>query len=150
MVMPHKDKNIGSDKSNDKLREASYTQTIEYNGFNYFFLELSRAYTVAYALCYILSPFMGLQLSTIHPILNTVMLVGVGFGLLGCVVTGNKYLILIFAGGEAFFCAAHFLKILPWVPLFSDSAFLIMSVLDLIQATFLFMQYQIVTRTSIR
>jgi hypothetical protein len=140
--MTRKDNGIGLTASKDEISKTEYSTNIGKNSFNFY--DMSRAYTVAYALCYIFSPFMGLHLTTIPSTVNAVMLIGVGLGLLGCVATGNKYLILVFAGGEAFFCAAHFLKILPWVPLFSDSAYLIMSVLDLIQATFLFMQYQVI------
>jgi hypothetical protein len=116
------------------------------NGFMCFFLDLSRAYTLAYSLCYIFSPFVGLQMLGIQPTFNSVMLVGVGTGLLLCVYTRNRYLILFLAIAEAFFCVAHFLKIVPWIPTFSDTQFVAMSYLDLIQATFLFMQYQVSNR----
>ena len=113
------------------------------NGFMCFFLDLSRAFTLAYSLCYIFSPFIGLQMLGIQPTFNSIMLVGVGAGLLLCVYRRNRYLILFFAVAEAFFCVAHFLKMVPWIPTFSDTQFVAMSYLDLIQATFLFMQYQV-------
>jgi hypothetical protein len=116
------------------------------NSFMFFFLDLSRAFTLAYSLCYVFSPFVGLQMLGIQPTLNSVMLVGVGIGLLCCVYTRNKYLILFFAVAEAFFCVAHFLKIVPWIPSFTDTQYVAMSYLDLIQATFLFVQYQVSKR----
>ena len=116
------------------------------NSFMCFFLDLGRAYTLAYSLCYIFSPFVGLQMLGIQPTLNSIMLVCVGIGLFSCFYIRNKYLILFFATAEAFFCVAHFLKIVPWIPTFSDTQFVAMSYLDLIQATFLFMQYQVSSR----
>jgi hypothetical protein len=116
------------------------------NGFMCFFLDLGRAFTLAYSLCYMFSPFVGLQMLSVQPTFNSVMLVGVGIGLLLCVYKRNRYLILFFAVAEAFFCVAHFLKMVPWIPTFSDTQFVAMSYLDLIQATFLLMQYQVSNR----
>jgi hypothetical protein len=113
------------------------------NNSPYFFLDVSSAFTLAYALCYIFSPFVGLQMLGVQPTLMSIVLIGVGIGLILCIYTKNRYLILLFAGSEAFFCVAHFLKLIPWLPLFTDTQYVAMSYLDLIQATLLFMQFRV-------
>ena len=130
-------------KSPYRTMESEQVTIKSQNNITYFFLDISSAFTLAYALCYIFSPFVGLQMLGVQPTLMSIVLIGVGIGLLLCIYTKNRYLILLFAGSEAFFCVAHFLKLIPWLPLFTDTQFVAMSYLDLIQATFLFMQFQV-------
>jgi hypothetical protein len=98
---------------------------------------------MAYALCYIFSPFIGLQITFFSFYTTAAILIGIGFGLLACVYKPNKYLILFFAVVEAFGCAGHYVKIFPWMPTFTDTGYISMSLLDLVQSTFLFLQYRI-------
>jgi hypothetical protein len=97
-----------------------------------------RSYTLAYSACYIVSPFMGLHASTIGFLPSALILIGIGLGLLVVTITENRYLIMALALGEAMGCVGHYLKIIPWVPAFSDTAYVLMAVLDLIQCVCLF------------
>ena len=42
------------------------------------------------------------------------------------------------AMGEAVGCVGHYLKVIPWAPAFSDTAYIFMAILDLIQCVCLF------------
>lgn len=99
---------------------------------------LARAFTISYSCCYLISPLFGLQNSMWGPNLSAILLVGVGLGLIVTIFTENKYLLLIFGVAEAAGCVAHFLHIVPWIPVFSDTAYIIMSLLDLTQSFLLF------------
>jgi len=101
---------------------------------------LSKAYTTVYALCYIVSPVLGLRLTCTEPIFSAIGLFTIGLGLIGCLYVRNIYLILFFSAFEAVGCVAHYLQIVPWVPTFSNNAYLVMSVLDFCQAILLLMQ----------
>jgi len=101
-------------------------------------VSLGKAYTTVYALCYIVSPILGLRLTCIDPVLSAAAFLLIGLGLLGCLYTKNPVVILCFCAFEAVGCVAHYIKIVPWVPAFSDNAYLVMSLLDLSQAVFLF------------
>ena len=98
---------------------------------------LTKAYTTVYALCYIVSPILGLRLAHTDPSISAAGLVLVGIGLLSCLYTKNTVMILCFCAFEAVGCVAHYLKVVPWVPAFSDNAYIVMSLLDLSQAVFL-------------
>ena len=99
---------------------------------------LAKAFTISYSCCYLVSPFFGLQNSMWGPNLSAILLIGVGLGLLAAIFTENKYLLFILGVAEAIGCVAHFLHIVPWVPVFSDTAYIIMSLLDLTQSFLLF------------
>jgi hypothetical protein len=81
---------------------------------------------------------MGLHATTIGFLPSALILIGIGLGLLVVTITGNRYLIMALALGEAMGCVGHYLKIIPWVPAFSDTAYIFMAVLDLIQCVCLF------------
>jgi hypothetical protein len=106
-------------------------------------LGVARAYTLTYSCCYIISPFFGLQNSMWGQTTSTITLIGVGIGLLVAVFTQNRVLLFTFGVAEAAGCVAHFLKIVPWIPTFSDTAYIIMSIFDLIQSLLLFMLLQV-------
>jgi hypothetical protein len=97
-----------------------------------------RSYTLAYSVCYIVSPFMGLHATSIGFLPSAILLIGIGLGLLVVTITENRYLTMALALGEAMGCVGHYLKIIPWVPAFSDTAYVLMAVLDLIQCVCLF------------
>jgi len=97
-----------------------------------------RSYTLAYSVCYIVAPFMGLYATSIGFIPSALVLIGIGLGLLVGTITENRYLMVALAMGEAVGCVGHYLKIIPWVPAFSDTAYIFMAVLDLIQCVCLF------------
>jgi hypothetical protein len=103
---------------------------------------IARAYTLTYSCCYIISPFFGLQNSLWGPTASTIMLISVGIGLLAAIFTQSKALLFVFGVAEAVGCVAHFLKIVPWIPAFSDTAYVIMSLLDLTQSLLLFLLLQ--------
>ncbi len=87
-----------------------------------------RSYTLAYSVCYIVAPFMGLYATSIGFLPSAFLLIGIGLGLL----------VATRARGEAVGSVGHYLKIIPWVPAFSDTAYIFMAVLDLIQCVCLF------------
>jgi len=97
-----------------------------------------RSYTLAYSVCYIVAPFMGLYATSIGFIPSALLLIGIGLGLLVGTIMENRYLMVALAMGEAVGCVGHYLKIIPWVPSFSDTAYILMAVLDLIQCACLF------------
>jgi hypothetical protein len=97
-----------------------------------------RSYTLAYSVCYIVAPFMGLYATSIGFIPSALLLIGIGLGLLVGTITENRYIMMTLALSEAMGCVGHYLKIVPWVPAFSDTAYMIMAVLDLIQCVCLF------------
>ncbi|MBM3291238.1 hypothetical protein FJY84_01010 [Candidatus Bathyarchaeota archaeon] len=103
---------------------------------------IARAYTIAYSCCYILSPFFGLQLTMWGSIVSAILLIGIGVSLLAAIFTRNKFLLLILGVVEAAGCVAHFLHVIPWAPAFSDTAYIIMSLLDLTQSLLLFILIQ--------
>ena len=97
-----------------------------------------RSYTLAYSVCYIVAPFMGLHATIIGFLPSALLLIGIGLGLLVGTITENRYLIMALALSEAIGCVGHYLKIIPWVPAFSDTAYILMAILDLIQCVCLF------------
>ena len=97
-----------------------------------------RSYTLAYSVCYIVAPFMGLHATTIGFLPSALILIGIGLGLLVGTLTENRYIITTLALSEAIGCIGHYLKIVPWVPAFSDTAYILMAILDLIQCVCLF------------
>ncbi len=97
-----------------------------------------RSYTLAYSVCYIVAPFMGLYATSIGFLPSALVLIGIGLGLLVATITENRYLMMALAMGEAVGSVGHYLKIIPWVPAFSDTAYIFMAVLDLIQCVCLF------------
>jgi hypothetical protein len=97
-----------------------------------------RSYTLAYSVCYIVAPFMGLYATTIGFLPSALFLIAMGVGLLLVTITENRYLMMALALGEAMGCVGHYLKIIPWVPAFSDTAYVLMAILDLIQCVCLF------------
>jgi len=97
-----------------------------------------RSYTLAYSVCYIVAPFMGLHATSIGFLPSALFLIGIGLGLLVGTITENRYLIMALALSEAIGCVGHYLKIIPWVPAFSDTAYVLMAILDLIQCVCLF------------
>jgi len=97
-----------------------------------------RSYTLAYSVCYIVAPFMGLHATTIGFLPSALILIGIGLGLLVGTLTENRYIITTLALSEAIGCVGHYLKIVPWVPAFSDTAYILMAILDLIQCVCLF------------
>ena len=97
-----------------------------------------RSYTLAYSVCYIVAPFMGLYATSIGFLPSAFFLIGIGFGLLVGTITENRYLMMALALSEAIGCVGHYLKIIPWAPAFSDTAYILMAILDLIQCVCLF------------
>ena len=97
-----------------------------------------RSYTLAYSVCYIVAPFMGLYATSIGFIPSALLLIGIGLGLLVGTITENRYIIMTLALSEAIGCVGHYLKIIPWAPAFSDTAYILMAILDLIQCVCLF------------
>jgi hypothetical protein len=100
---------------------------------------IAKAYTTVYAVCYIVSPILGLHLYQIDPVISTAVLITIGLGLLSCLYMKNEVVVLILCAFEAVGCVGHFLKIIPWIPVFSDTAYITMSLLDLGQAIILFL-----------
>ena len=82
--------------------------------FNAFFL--AKAFTSAYAFCYMASPLSGLYLPFIGVGPSHFVLFTVGVGLLMAVHTDNIHFITGMAAFEALGCALHFFEVLPWVP----------------------------------
>jgi hypothetical protein len=97
-----------------------------------------RSYTLAYSVCYIVAPFMGLYATSIGFLPSAFILIGIGLGLLVVTITENRYLMMALALSEAIGCVGHYLKIIPWAPAFSDTAYILMAILDLIQCVCLF------------
>jgi len=97
-----------------------------------------RSFTLAYSVCYIVAPFMGLYATSIGFLPSALILIGIGLGLLVGTITENRYLIMALAMGEAVGCVGHYLKVIPWAPAFSDTADIFMAILDLIQCVCLF------------
>ncbi len=81
---------------------------------------------------------MGLHATTIGFLPSALILIGIGLGLLVGTLTENRYIITTLALSEAIGCIGHYLKIVPWVPAFSDTAYILMAILDLIQCVCLF------------
>ena len=102
------------------------------------FHDFARYYAISYSLCYIASAFLGLYASSLGVYLSAFLLSGVGLGTLFAIFLKNKYLLGFFAIVEVIGCVAHYLGMVPWIPTFSDTAFIIMAVLDLFQSIFLF------------
>ena len=98
----------------------------------------ARYFAISYSVCYMASAILGLYIETIGPYFSAIILFGGGIGTLLAIYTKNKYLLGIFAIGEAFGCVAHYLSMVPWVPTFSNSAYIVMAILDLVQSVFLF------------
>ena len=93
---------------------------------------------MAYSVCYIVAPFMGLYATSIGFLPSAFILIGIGLGLLVVTITENRYLMMALALSEAIGCVGHYLKIIPWAPAFSDTAYILMAILDLIQCVCLF------------
>ena len=106
---------------------------------------IAKAYTTVYAVCYIVSPIFGLRLYQTDPIISTAVLITIGLGLLSCLHVKNNVVILILCAFEAMGCVVHFLKIIPWIPVFSDTAYITMSLLDFGQAIILFLLLKVHT-----
>lgn len=98
------------------------------------FTDFAKSFTLAYSLCYLVSPFMGLYSPLIGFYPSAIFLISVGVGLICGVSYQNRYLLGILAVGEAMACVGHYLQIIPWSPTFSNTAYIVMAVLDLIQS----------------
>jgi len=97
------------------------------------FSGFARSFTLGYALCYILSPLMGLYCSTFGIIGSAAFMIIVGGGLYATVKYHNKYILVGLLLLEAMGTIGHFLQIIPWIPQFSDYAYTSMAILDLVQ-----------------
>lgn len=100
--------------------------------------EIAWSYTVSYSLCYIFSAIVGLHVAGLGHLYSALLLSGAGVGMLIAILTRSTLLLGIFASLEALGAVVHFLGMVPWMPRFSDTAYVVMSVLDLIQSMFLF------------
>ena len=98
----------------------------------------ARTYATSYSICYMASAFMGLYIENLGLYPSAFLLFGVGVGTLFAIYSKNMYLLGFFAVGEAIGCVAHYLSLVQWVPTFSNMAFIVMAVLDLIQSMSLF------------
>ena len=98
----------------------------------------SVAFSKAYAICYIVSPFLGLFSPQIGKLQSTIILVSIGIGLWIGVTYKIRSLLWILAVGEAVGCVGHYLQIIPWSPVFTNYAYINMALLDLLQSTCLF------------
>jgi len=83
-----------------------------------------RSYTLAYSVCYIVAPFMGLYAISLGFFPSALLLIGIGLGLLVVTITENRYLMVALAKSEAVGCVGHYLKVILWVPAFSDTAYI--------------------------
>jgi hypothetical protein len=99
---------------------------------------LGTYFTQAYSICYIVAPLFGLYSPVVGYIPSAIVLVSVGLGLWFGVKYEIRSVLWILAIGEAMACVGHFLHLIPWSPAFSDTAYINMAMLDLIQSMFLF------------
>ena len=72
------------------------------------------------------------------PRISSFFLMLIGLGLLYSIHSRSTYFLYSLCALEIVGCVAHFLKIIPWIPQFSDTGYLIMSILDLIQSIFIY------------
>ena len=98
----------------------------------------ARSFTLAYSMCYLASPFMGLHVENHSQLFSALILISIGAGLFYSAHNRNRYVLGLLAVGEAMACVAHYLRIIPWTPAFSDNAYIIMAILDLVQSMCLF------------
>lgn len=102
------------------------------------FHSFSNAFTKAYAVCYIVSPFLGLSTPLFGKIPTALFLVSIGVGLWIGIAYKIRPLLWVLAVGEAAACVGHYLQIIPWSPVFSNYAYINMALLDLMQSVCLF------------
>ena len=101
----------------------------------YFF---AKAFTLAYAFCYIAAPIGGLYIDKMGVGISHAVLVAIGVGLIMAVRVNNTSFIIFMAGFQALGCVVHFYEVLPWIPRLTTSGYLLMSMLDLAQCVLLF------------
>ena len=102
------------------------------------FRDISVSFTKAYSICYLVSPFLGLHISTIGYFPSAVLLIVIGIGLWISAEYRIKSVLWVLAIGEAIACVGHFLKLVPWSPAFTINQYISMALLDLLQSMFLF------------
>jgi len=102
------------------------------------FRDISVSYTKAYSICYLVSPVLGLYISTIGYFPSAVFLIAIGIGLWISAEYRIKSVLWVLAIGEAIACVVNFLKLVPWSPAFTVNQYISMAFLDLLQSMFLF------------
>jgi hypothetical protein len=100
---------------------------------------IAKAYTTVYAICYIISPILSLQIVGVNPTITSGTLILIGIGLIYSIHTKNSFCLFFLCSLEAVGCVAHYLRIIPWLPTFSDNGYLLMSFLDLCQAVLIYL-----------
>jgi hypothetical protein len=98
---------------------------------------LVKAYTAAYALCYLAATLIGLHDPHLGIIFSRILLFTVGIGLLMSLYTEKTSFIIFMAAVEALGCVAHFFKVINWIPSLDTNGYLLMSMLDFSQSVFL-------------
>jgi hypothetical protein len=106
------------------------------------FRDLSTSFTKAYSICYLVSPLLGLHISTIISTIgyfpSALFLIVIGIGLWISAEYRIKSVLWVLAIGEAIACVGNFLKLIPWSPVFTVNQYISMAFLDLFQSMFLF------------
>ena len=102
------------------------------------FRDISTSFTKAYSICYLVSPVLGLYISTIGYFPSAVFLIAIGIGLWISAEYRIKSVLWVLAIGEAIACVVNFLKLVPWSPAFTVNQYISMAFLDLLQSMFLF------------
>lgn len=98
----------------------------------------AKTYGVTYSLCYVVSPLTGLYVRGLGLQLTALCLLAVGAGTLLAIHLRNRFALGLLAFIEVVACVFHFLGLIPWTPSFSDTAYIVMAVLDLLQSICLF------------
>jgi hypothetical protein len=117
--------NISMEKRFDAVKLTAYSMV--------------KAYTSAYAFCYLAAALIGLHDPKIGIGLSRLLMLSVGIGLLMSIYTEKKSFIYFMAAVEAMGCFAHFFEVVQWVPALNTNGYLLMSMLDLSQCIFLFL-----------
>jgi hypothetical protein len=102
------------------------------------FRDISTSFTKAYSICYLVSPLLGLHISTMGYFPSAVFLIVIGIGLWISAEYRIKSVLRVLAILEAIACVGNFLKLIPWNPAFTVNQYISMAFLDLFQSMFLF------------
>ena len=95
---------------------------------------LARAWLFVYALLYFAAAVQGMGIQGWTPLLSAAFLISMGvLSLLGNFVE-NRWLRILLSGSWAYATVSNWMKIIPWIPTYSDLQYTVMALLNMVQA----------------
>ena len=98
------------------------------------YASLAKAWLFVYAMLYFAAAVQGMGIQGWTPMLSAAFLIAQGvLSLLGYFVD-NRWLRIVLSLSWAYATVANWMKIIPWIPAYSDLQYTVMALLNMVQA----------------